>query len=144
MATTRTTTPENDSTTWSRRRRRVLGVAGAVLAALAVWVVADPLAGVDLTVRQGTDASPQEVGPAAVVLVSALAGLAGWALLAVLEQLGSRAGRLWSILAVVVLVLSLTGPMAAGTTTASKLALAGMHLAVAAVLVPLLGRSTRA
>jgi hypothetical protein len=44
----------------------------------------------------------------------------------------------------VVLVLSLTGPLTAGTTTTSKVALAGMHLAVAAVLVPLLARSTRA
>lgn len=144
MATTRTSTPTNGSRTGSRRRTRVMAVAGAALAALAVWAIADPVAGVDLTVRQGPDATPQEVGPAAIVLVSVLAGLAAWGLLAVLERLRSGARRTWTVLAVVVLVLSLTGPVTAGTTTTSKVALAGMHLAVAAVLVPLLARSTRA
>ena len=144
MATTSTTTPTNGPSTRSRRRTRAMAVVSAALAALAVWAVADPLAGVDLTVRQGTDASPQEVGPVAVVLVSVLAGLAGWASLAVMEWLRPAAGRNWTILAGAVLVLSLTGPIAAGTTTAGKVALAGMHLAVGVVLVPLLARTTRA
>jgi hypothetical protein len=144
MATTSTATPTNGSRTRSPRRTRVLAVAGAALAALAGWAIADPVAGVDLTVRQGPDATPQEVGPAAVVLVSVLAGLAAWAALAVLERISASAGRDWTILAGVVLVLSLTGPIAAATTTTGKAALAGMHLVVAAVLVPLLARSTRA
>lgn len=144
MATTRASTPTNGSRTGSPRRTRLLAVAGAALAALAVWAIADPVAGVDLAVRQGPDATPQEIGPAAVVLVSVLAGLAAWAALAVLERLSSSARRDWTILAVAVLVLSLTGPIAAATTITGKAALAGMHLAVAAVLVPLLARSTRA
>jgi hypothetical protein len=100
------------------------GVAGAALAALAVWAIADPVAGVDLTVRQGPDAI-REVGPAAVMLVSVLAGLAAWAALAVLERISSSARRDWTILTVVVLALSLTGPIAAATTTAGKAVLAG-------------------
>jgi Family of unknown function (DUF6069) len=143
MATTRSAIPTSSPATRSRRRTRVLAVVGAALATLTVWVVADPLAGVDLTVRQGSGASLQEVGPAAVLLVTVLAGLAGWALLAFLERRSSSAGRTWTVLAVVVTVLSLTGPLTAGTTTASKAVLMGMHLAAAAVLVPLLARSAR-
>jgi hypothetical protein len=144
MATTRSAIDRSSHSSGSRRRTRVLAVVGAALATLAVWVVADPLAGVELTVRQGSGASLQEVGPAAVLLVTVLAGLAGWALLAFLERRSSQAGRTWTVIALVALVLSLTSPLLAGTTTASKAALAGMHLAAAAVLVPLLARSARA
>lgn len=143
MATTRTAPVRNGASARSRRRTRVLAVAGAPIATLAMWLLADPLAGVELTIRPVSGAV-REVGPAAIVLMSLLAGLAGWALLAVLERLGSRAGRTWTALAVVVLLLSLTGPLTAGATTASTTVLVGMHLAAAAVLIPVLARSAGA
>jgi Family of unknown function (DUF6069) len=43
--------------------------------------------------------------------------------------------------ALVVLALSLAGPLRGGTTTAAKTALACMHMAAAAVLIPMLARS---
>jgi hypothetical protein len=92
----------------------------AALAALVVWAMPDALAGVDLTVRQGPDATLQELGSAAVVLVSVLVGMAGWALLAAWSGCAPGARRTWTALAVVVLALLLTGPLTAGTTTASK------------------------
>src|ERR1700709_2696290 len=55
------------------RFRRAATVLAAIAGALLVWLVADPLAGVDLTV--GTGASARTIGPGVVVLVSALAGL---------------------------------------------------------------------
>ena len=58
-------------------RNRILGVAGATLAAVAVWAIEVPLLGIRLLTQFGNTA-PQGVGIAAVV-VSALAGsLAGW------------------------------------------------------------------
>jgi hypothetical protein len=141
-----TTTPTPARTAGStptarRRRTRVLAVVGAAAATLAVWVVADPLAGVDLTVRAGVPATVQRVGPVAVAIVTVLAGLAGWALLAVLERITPRARSVWTVVAVIALGLSLTGPIGGGTTMASTLALVGMHLAAAAVLIPTLARS---
>jgi len=119
------------------RRTRALAVLGATVATLAVWAVAGPLAAVDLTVHLGS-ATAQHVGPATVAIVSILAGLAAWGLLAMLEHLTPRAPTVWTAIALVTLALSLAGPLSSGATTAAKVALAGMHLAAAAVLVPML------
>ena len=119
------------------RRTRALAVLGAAGATLTVWAVAGPLAGVDLRVRLGS-ATVQHVGPATVVIVSILAGLAAWGLLAALEHFTPRARTVWTAIALVTLALSLAGPLSSGVTTATKVALAGMHLAAAAVLVPVL------
>ena len=80
------------------------------------------------------------VGPGAVAAAGLLAGLAAWALLALLERVLARPGRAWTVIAVVVLAVSLAGPLgAAGAAGAAVLA--GLHLVVAAVLVPGLGRT---
>jgi hypothetical protein len=121
-------------------RTRLLALVGAAAAALAVWALADPLAGVDLTVRTGGDGT-QQIGSGEVVLVSLLAGLAGWALLDLLERFTARAREIWTLTALVVLVLSLFGPLGAAVTASAAVVLAGMHLAVGAVLIPLLARS---
>ncbi|MGI8329863.1 DUF6069 family protein [Actinomadura scrupuli] len=123
------------------RGLRALAVTGAVAAALTVWAVAVPLAGIEPAVRTGGGTQP--VGPGAIATSALLAGLAGWALLAALERLTSRARRTWTIIAVVVLVLSLSGPLGNGAHTTATVALAGMHLAVGAVLIPALRRSAR-
>jgi Family of unknown function (DUF6069) len=123
------------------RRTRALAVLGAATAALAVGVVAESLAGIDLTVRMGAGASVHRIGPIAVVLATVLAGLAGWALLAAQERLTPRARSAWTLVALVVLVLSLAGPLGGGTTTAARASLACRHLAAAVVLIPMPARS---
>src|SRR5215218_7560286 len=96
-------------------RARALAVIAAVLAALAVWLVTDPLLGVDLAAptRPGSE-ELQSITPALFAGTSLVAALAGWGLLA------------------------LAGPLStiASTTVANGLWLALMHLAVAAVLIP--------
>ena len=121
---------------------RALIVLAAVAAALAVWTVAR-VAGVDLTVRHGSGGGVDHVGAAMVTMVSAVAGLAGWGLLALAERFGSRAGPTWTTVAIVVLVLSLAGPLGAATSATAKAALACVHLAVAAALIPGLSRKAR-
>ncbi|MFF5175754.1 DUF6069 family protein [Micromonospora sp. NPDC000089] len=125
----------------ARRRQRALAVLAATVAALLVWVVAVPLAGVDLTVRAG--GAQQQVGPVAVGLTAALAGLAGWALLALLERLTRRARAVWTRIALVVLVVSLLGPLTRGVGAAATATLVALHLATA-VVVPALRRTARA
>ena len=139
MSTTKATaagTAPTDAKTRPTRRRRALAVLGAAAATLTVWAIAGPLAGVDLRVHVGS--GTQHVGPATVVAVSILAGLAGWALLAAMEHFTLRARAVWTATALTVLALSLAGPLTSGATTAAKMALTGMHLAAAAVLVPAL------
>jgi hypothetical protein len=115
-------------------RTRALGVGGAIVAAVAVWVIAVPVLGVHLLIRFGSGA-PQTIGIGYVVGATLIASLAGWGALAVLERRTSHARSIWTVAALVVLLASLSLPLTAGTTTATKVVLALMHVAVAAVLI---------
>ena len=126
-------TPARLPRTGRARRARLLAVLGAAAASLAVWAIAGPLAGVELRVHLGS--RTEHVGPAAVIIASTLAGLAAWALLALLERFARRARAAWTGTALIALAVSLAGPLSSGTTTAGQLALAGMHIATAAVLL---------
>nr|QBF51789.1 hypothetical protein [Streptomyces caniferus] len=128
-------------TTRSPRSARVLAVLGTAAATLVVWVIAAVLLDVKLEVRMKPGAALQHIGPATVVVAGLVAGLAAWALLALLERLTPRARRVWTVLAVVVLALSLIAPLQSGVTTAVKVTLLCMHLVAAAVLVPALART---
>lgn len=117
-------------------------VLGAVAVAFVVWAVGVLLAGGDPVVSQGSALRP--VGPVAAAVTAGLAGLAGWGLLTALERFVPRRARLtWTIIAAVVLALSMTGPLGSGVDVASTVTLAGMHLAVGATLILGLARSAR-
>lgn len=151
MAPTTPTTPQSRVTTGTsgpsnRVRDRSLAVAGAAGMALAVWIVADAILGIDLRVSMGfSEAAPAMViGPALVAANAVIASLAGWGLLAALERFTSRAAGVWTAIALVATLLSLSGPVTGGLTTATTVTLVIMHLVVAAVLIPLLRRTTPA
>ncbi|MEV0387055.1 DUF6069 family protein [Nonomuraea sp. NPDC050643] len=114
-------------------KRILLTVVGAPAAALAVWTLAVPVAGTTPTVRMG--AGTQQIGPGSVLVASLLVGLTGWALLVVLERFASRSARIWTIVALAVLVLSLLGPIGSAVGIATMLVLVLMHLVVGTVLV---------
>jgi hypothetical protein len=110
-----------------------VAVVGGAASALILWAVNDPWAGIDLAVRQG--GTVQHVGPAAVAITALSAGLAAWALLAVLERTVRRPARTYRIIASILLVLSLAGPLGSGVGTSCKLVLLAMHLTVGAILI---------
>lgn len=112
--------------------RRTGVVVATVVAAEAVFFALDPLAGVDLAVRTGDTVAA--VGPGAVAVASAIAALAGWGLLALLERFTARARLIWTVVASVVLVGSLLGPLG-GVDTAARLGLVALHLVCAGVLI---------
>lgn len=120
----------------TRRIRRALTVLAAAAAALAGWVLAGPVAGIDpAAVSNG---QTQQIQPGMVVVASVLAGAGAWVVLALLERLTARPRGRFTGIALVVLLVSLSGPFTAAADTASAVALTGLHLAVAAVLIPLL------
>ncbi|WP_141575503.1 DUF6069 family protein [Actinomadura sp. WMMA1423] len=121
--------------------RRALTVAGAAAAALALWVAAGPVAGLDLSAETGGEV--RRIGAGTVVAATLIAGLAAWGLLAALERTTSRPGRVWTAVAATALVLSMLGPLAGAADGASMAVLAAMHLVVAAILIPGLARSAR-
>ncbi|GAA1799691.1 DUF6069 family protein [Actinomadura chokoriensis] len=55
----------------------------------------------------------------------------------------ARPRRTWTIIALTVFALSLTGPLSSATDTGSLLILTALHLVVAAVLIPGLTSSAR-
>jgi Family of unknown function (DUF6069) len=136
--TTRDYTP---SATARLSRSRALGIGGAVMAAVAVWVVAVPMLGLHLMVQFGPG-SPESVGVDFVVGASLIASLLGWGLLAMLERRTPRARTIWTVVAIAVLLVSLSLPLSTGTTASTRAALAMMHVAVAAVLIPALRGSS--
>jgi hypothetical protein len=120
------------TSTSARRTGRVITVAAGAAGALLLWAVNDPWAGIDLAVRQGD--TTQHVSPVAVVVTALIAGLAAWTLLALLERTVRRPVLPYWIIASIVLILSLPGHWAAGSTS-SRLVLVGMHLTVGAALI---------
>jgi hypothetical protein len=128
--------------TQSALKARGTAVLAAVVAAVVVWAIAGPVAGAALDVEMAGQDEPQHVGAGAVVFAALIAGLLGWGLLALLERFTGKAATVWTVIAAVFLLLSLTGPMS-GTTSGTKAALVCMHLAVGGVLIALLGRSAR-
>ncbi|NUR70928.1 MAG: hypothetical protein HOU81_08910 [Hamadaea sp.] len=121
-------------------RRLTITAAATAVAGAGFALLAGP-AGIDLAVRTGT--STTEVTLAAALIAGAVAALAGWGLLALLERLTARALTVWTIIAAGFLLLSvLLGPTG-GVSGSAKLGLAALHLAVGAVVIPGLRWSTR-
>jgi hypothetical protein len=125
--------PHTQAMTNNLLLRRAAVAAGAILVAVAEFAILHSAAGVDLAAHSGT--STRQITVGAVVVAAAVAALAGWALLAVLERLTARARAWWITIAVAVLLLSLLlGPLG-GVGAGAKLSLALLHLSVGAVLI---------
>jgi low temperature requirement protein LtrA len=111
---------------------------GAMAAPMLVWLVAVPVLGVQLSVDTG--GGHYDVGPVGVLIASLVVALLGVGLVEVLRRRTPNARRVFVIVSLVVLAVSLTGPLGSGTDAAARSALAVMHLAVAAVVIPALAR----
>jgi uncharacterized protein DUF6069 len=136
MNSTRRLTAAGPATSNRTRGRRAATIAAATIGALLVWVIADPLADVDLTAGSGE--SLRRIGPAAVVTAAVVAGLAATAPAVLLSRSASRPYRIWLIITVPALIVSLVGPAGAGSG-AAVLALAAMHVVVGGILILGLG-----
>lgn len=125
--------------TSARWKPRLAAVVSAVAAALAVWVLAELVLGVDLRSPAVGSRAGAPIEPGWIALVSAVVSLAGWALLVILEKLISRARTVWTITAAVVFALSLAAPwQGTGISAGNRLLLTLMHVVIAAVLIPVL------
>lgn len=122
---------------------RSLAILGAMLAAAVTWGVIR-LLGVELWQPAFDDQPPEPLGLGWTLVVSGLAGVAALGVLAVIERVARRPARVWLVVAGVLFVVSLGGPLSGeGIDTGNRIALASMHLAAAAVLVPALHRTAR-
>jgi hypothetical protein len=127
-----------------RQTERLLAVAGAAGASLLVWLVATAGFGLELSQPGFGSQAPQALSLWWVVAIAAIAGLAASGVLTLIERLTRRAPVVWLAVSLVVLVISLGGPMSGeGIDGGNRLALAAMHLAAGAVLIPLFYRSAQ-
>lgn len=135
-------TPARTASTATRRRRfRILTLATATVAGLAVWLVSAPLLGIDLTV--GAPPAAQTVTAVSVIIAAIVPGAIAWALPALLEHVSPRGRRIWLILGWAVLAVSLLGPVSMGAAGATLVSLLAMHLVVGVTLIVGLTRPRR-
>jgi hypothetical protein len=71
-----------------------------------------------------------------MVIFSIIPALLGWALFAGLERVTSRAPLIWTVVALVALLVSFAPLFGVEASGGSKVVLALIHIAVAAVLIP--------
>lgn len=137
------THPPLTTTRPARRLQRLAAAPAAMAAVLVLWTVATQAAGVDLrSPAFSTTAHPAAVGAGPVAVAAALAALAAWALLAILEGTIRRPRRAWTTIVVVAFVVSLGAPLSGhGITGADRAVLACLHFAVSATVILLLGRT---
>ena len=109
--------------------------AAAVAAPVLIWLVTDPLLGHRLSISDGDRTLGLGAGP--VTFAALLASLAGWGLPAALERVGvRRALAVWTGVAAAVLAVSFLPLTGDGMDGGTRAALALMHAAVAAGLIP--------
>ena len=124
-------------TVTNRRLLRAGSVAATAVATSAFWLIASA-AGTDFLLSDSMGSAT--ISLPVTIAFSLVFGLLGWGALALLERFTQRARTVWTVLAVVVLLLSLLPIFAEDATTATKIALVLIHTAVAAVLIPALRR----
>lgn len=137
-----TTLETPSATSLPRRLARYPELVAAVAApicALVTWLLLVVVGGVDLTVQLG--GAVTSVGWVAVALTACVAGLVGLLALRLLRRITRRARGIWTTLAVLVLIGSMTGPLAA-TSQAALWTLVTLHGVVAAVVIAI-GRRAR-
>jgi Family of unknown function (DUF6069) len=124
---------------------RLAGLAGADAAAVGVWLVARYGVGVQLRTPGFTSMQYSASLTVGFVLVaSTVASLAGWGVVTLIERVTRRPRRAWITTGVLLTVVSLSAPLSGhGITATERLALVCMHLAVAAVLIPVFALTIR-
>lgn len=125
-------------------RRRLLVVLATMAAAALVWAIVEVGFGYDLRAPSMGGAPGMDIGSAAVLASSGVAGLAAWGSLAALERWSPRPHLVWTVLATLVFLISLGAPLSGeGIDPANRAALVGLHAVVAMGLIRGLATTAR-
>ena len=115
------------------RAGRVIAIAVAAAATALAWLYGR-LAHVDYTVN--TPIGTRQITLALSVAATVVAGIAGWAVIAVLERYTASPKRVWIALTLIVLVLSIVPVFRTTANLATQVMLSALHCVAAAVLIP--------
>jgi hypothetical protein len=130
----------------TRHTHRLRGLAGTGFVATAAAMVATVLAaalaqagGVDFEVPDGAETIPLS----GFAVVTGIFSVAGIVLAAALRRWSARPAERFVQTAVALTATSLVPPLLSGADTATTIALLGLHLIAATVMIPTLARSLR-
>jgi Family of unknown function (DUF6069) len=115
-----------------RTARRVIVIAAAAVANVLAWL-AGRHAHVDYIVQ--TPLGARQITLLLVIVATMVSGLAGWAVLSVLERHTSNTGRAWIVLAALVLASSIVPIFVLRADLDTRLALTTLHCLAAAILI---------
>jgi len=135
-ASSRPKLPQTLTANW---RPRLLGAVVATLACTLIWL-AGGAAGASFVVSFGDEHASMDVTIWAVIGSVLAAAVAGWVLLVVLELFTVRARTVWTVLALTAAAISTLPAFGYEADTETKLSLTFMHVAAAAVIIPLFRR----
>jgi hypothetical protein len=121
------------STRW--RTGRVVVIAMAAAANGVAWLLGR-LAHVDYIVD--TPLGTRQITLALTLVATALAGVAGWGVIALLERYATSPRGIWIALTLLVLVLSIVPVFQTTANLPTQLMLTALHCVAAAVLIPAL------
>lgn len=124
----------------ARGRLRPLSVGAAIGAAATAWALITRVGGVDLRAPafQGS-ASSSAVGLGQVMVVSGLASLVAWGILALLQRRIRWVRRAWLSTAGVAFLVSLGGPLSGtGVSATDRASLVLLHVVVAGIVTVIL------
>jgi hypothetical protein len=116
-------------------------VAGAVVSTIVLWIGAR-LLDIDLVVDPNNSQPAGRIALPFAAGMTLVVSLLGWGARAVLGRFTRHAARIWTGVAGTVLLLSFLPLLSVGASGGTKAALGLMHIAVAAILIPALGRRT--
>ena len=123
---------------------RILGIVAGLLAAEAVWLVAEGALAMHVLAPAGTlAAEPVAIDPLTVALAAGVLPLIGWIVLVGFEQFTQHARTIWLVLALFGLAASLGMPLSgSGVSEANRVVLVVMHLVVGAIVIAVLYRTS--
>jgi hypothetical protein len=126
--------------------RGLLAAGAAAAANLIIYVVARNVFDVSLVMPyEGPGSTPARLPAAMVAIISVVAAIAGAVLLWVLGRVTRRPLPIFQAITLLVLLISIAGPLTLDETeTSTKVALLAMHVVAAAVTVGILTAPTRA
>lgn len=108
-----------------------------------VWALGEVILGVDLRQPSFSDAPPEELGGGMVLTAATVNCLIGWAVLAACERLTVNPRRPWTVIATLVLVLSLVAPLSGdGVSDGNRAILVAIHLIAGATMIAGIRRTT--
>ena len=124
----------------NRRIGRATALVGTAAVIAVLWAIGAAL-GVDYVLSDSMGTAV--IGLPVAVAAAAVFALLGWGALAMLERFTRHGMTIWTVLAVGVALLSVVPVFLEEATAGTHAALTVLHLAVAAVLIPLVRRTGR-